>query len=353
MSLGDRTEAPTPRRRQRAQTEGKIARTGMATAVGAVGGALGMLALGGGWVWGWLERAITQPSLPVPADPGIPWAMGWVRTALWTAAIPVAVVTAGACAGALALGLAQTGGRAAPAVLQPQLSRMNPLAGFKRLVSARIAVEVLRMAAISVVVGLLLKAGLRDILNRATAGELASPDGVWQVLRAVAGPLLARLFAVGAIIMAADYAWQRFRVERELRMTRQEVREDLKETEGDPYWKSRRRARARAIARARMMHAVPTAAVVITNPTEVAVALRYEAGLAAPQVVAKGQGHVAARIRAVAWRAGVPIHPEPPLARALYASVEVGQFIPPRLYRAVAEVLGWIYRTARAEAARG
>ena len=173
------------------------------------------------------------------------------------------------------------------------------------------------------------------------------------MLRAVAGPLLARLFAVGAAIMVADYAWQRFRVERELRMTRQEVREDIKETEGDPYWKSRRRARARAIARARMMHAVPTAAVVITNPTEVAVALRYEAGLAAPQVVAKGQGHVAARIRAVAWRAGVPIHPEPPLARALYASVEVGQFIPPRLYRAVAEVLGWIYRTARTEAARG
>ncbi len=352
MSLGDKTEAPTPRRRQRAQSEGKIARSGMATAVGSVGGALGILAMGGGWVWGWLERTVTQPSPSVPAEPDVTWAMTVIRTELWTAAIPVAVVAAGACVGALALGLAQTGGRAAPSLLKPQLSRMNPLSGLQRLISARVIVEVLRMVAVSVVVAFLLKAGLRDILNRASAGEVATPDGVWQVLRAVAGPLLARVFAVGAVIMVADYAWQRFRIERELRMTRQEVREDMKETEGDPYWKSRRRARARAIARARMMHAVPTAAVVITNPTEVAVALRYEAGLAAPQVVAKGQGHVAARIRAVAWRAGVPIHPEPPLARALYSSVEVGQFIPPKLYRAVAEVLGWIYRT-RQEAARG
>jgi len=353
MAASDRTEAPTPHRRQRARSEGKIARTSMATAVGSIAGAMGMLAIGGAWLFGWLVQNIARPPAAVPDQPTIAWGMAVVRTALLTAGAPMLVIVAGAATGAMALGLAQTGGRITPVVLQPQLSRLNPIAGIGRLVSARVLVEVCRMTALSVIVGLLLWGGVRDVLMRATAGDLATPQGAWHGLRDVAAPLIARLIGVGAVIMVADYAWQWFRLERDLRMTRQELRDDVKETEGDPYWKARRRARARAVARARMMHAVPTAAVVITNPTEVAVALRYDSGMAAPQVVAKGQGHVAARIRAVAWRAGVPIHPEPPLARALYAGAEVGQFIPPRLYRAVAEVLGWIYRTTRTEAAHG
>jgi len=351
MPTGDKTEAPTPRRRQRALGEGMIAKTAMATSVGSVGGAAAMIAIGGAWIWGWLAQRLMHPLAPVPDVPDLPWAMSVVRTVLWTAGVPVLVIAAGAMVGATTLGLAQTGGRFLPAALRPQFSRMNPLSGIKRLVSARVVIEILRQALMSVIIILLLRATIRELLSRAVGGELGSPSAVWEVLRAVAGPLIARLLGISAAIMAADYGWQRFRMERDLRMTRQEVREDIKETEGDPYWKARRRARARAIARMRMMHAVPQAAVVITNPTEIAVALRYDNGMAAPQVVAKGQGHVAARIKAVAWRAGVPIHPEPPLARALYASAEVGQYIPPQLYRAVAEVLGWIYRTTRTGAA--
>ncbi|HXX40551.1 MAG TPA: EscU/YscU/HrcU family type III secretion system export apparatus switch protein [bacterium] len=353
MAAGDRTEAPTLRRRERARTQGMIARTPMAAAVGAVGGAMLILTVAGTWLWGWIAEAAARANLVEPLVPSVPWGMTLVRAALWTAGVPVAVVAVAAGAGALILGVAQTGGHAAPAVLRPQITRLNPLAGISRLVSWRGVMEIGRVTVISGIVGLLVWHGVRDLLARAAGGQTATPEGVGRTLLAVGIPLLARTLGVGAAVMVADYAWQRLRLERDLRMTRQEVREDIKETEGDPYWKARRRARARAIARARMMQAVPSATVVVTNPTHVAVALRYGSGLAAPQVVAKGQGHVAERIRAVAWRAGVPLHQEPALARALYTSVDVGQFIPPKLYRAVAEVIGWVYRTARAEAARG
>ncbi len=154
-----------------------------------------------------------------------------------------------------------------------------------------------------------------------------------------------RMALVLLVLGLIDYAYQRWRLEQSLRMTRQEVRDELKRMEGDPLIKQRRRQLQQQLAVQRINLDVPKADVVVTNPTEYAVALRYdEVTMQAPRVLAKGRDYLALRIRQVAEQHGVPIVQRPPLARALYATVEVGQEIPPQFYRAVAEVLAYVYR---------
>jgi flagellar biosynthetic protein FlhB len=147
------------------------------------------------------------------------------------------------------------------------------------------------------------------------------------------------------ILMAiADVAYQRWQHEKDLRMTKQEVKDEAKQQQGDPAVKARIRSVQREMARKRMMAAVPEATVVITNPTHLAIALKFEHDLPAPVVLAKGAGHLAAKIRAIAIENEVPIVEQKPLARSLYKLVEVGDYIPAELYRAVAEVLAYVYR---------
>jgi flagellar biosynthesis protein FlhB len=155
------------------------------------------------------------------------------------------------------------------------------------------------------------------------------------------GVRIALLLLVLALI---DYAYQRFRVQKELRMTKREVKEEMRRMEGDPLMKQRRRQIAVQMAQQRLKNDVPTADVVVTNPTEFAVALKYDsASMHAPKVVAKGTGYMAMRIRELAIGSGVPILERPPLARALYRMCEVGQEIPEQFYTAVAEILAYVY----------
>jgi len=147
------------------------------------------------------------------------------------------------------------------------------------------------------------------------------------------------------IVMAGiDYLYQRWQHERDLKMTKQEVKDEHKQQEGDPKVKSRIRAIQREMSMRRMMESVPGATVVITNPTHLAVALSFERAMPAPKVVAKGAGHIAEKIKALAKENGVPIIEEKPLARALFKNVEIDQYIPADLYHAVAEMLAYVYR---------
>jgi flagellar biosynthetic protein FlhB len=339
----ERTETPTQRRRQRAHEQGTVARSPMAMAVGSVGGCALLCAVAGGALWGWLVSGVLATP---PQGESLAWATSLVRWVVLRSALVAAILAGGAAAGATAVGIAQTGFMVAPALLRPDLNRLNPIAGLARLATWHTAAEAGRVTLMAGLGAWLLGGAVRDLMGRIGAGAAASPQGVFVVGVGSTSALLGHLLAVGAVVAAADYGWKRWQLERQLRMTRQELREELRETEGDPFWRARRRARARAMARARMMQAVPRATVVVTNPTEIAVALRYGSDLPAPRVVAKGRWHVADRIRAVAARAGVPIYPHPPLAQALYAAADVGEFIPPRLYRAVAEVLAWVYSVA-------
>lgn len=234
--------------------------------------------------------------------------------------------------------------------LQPKFSRLNPLSGIGRMFSTHSLVELLKALAKSVVVGGI---GTWVIWHNRDAvlglSGLTLDAGIPQM-----GHLLGVSFmaVVGAmfLIVLVDVPFQLWEHNKNLRMTKEEVRQEAKETEGDPMVKGRIRSLQREAARRRMMAAIPTADVVVTNPTHYAVALKYsENGMRAPVVVAKGSDLLAKRIREVASEHHVPILEAPPLARALHKHTELGDTIPEALYTAVAEVLAYVYQLKRYE----
>ena len=165
--------------------------------------------------------------------------------------------------------------------------------------------------------------------------------------------LVLRLLLVMAVLAIVDLVWQRHRFEQQIMMSKQELKQENRDSEGDPQVRARLRSMMLEIARRRMMDDVRKADVVLTNPTHVSVALKYDRHEPAPRLTAKGQGHLALRIREVAREAGVPILERPPLARALYRAVKVGRFVPTDLYEAVAQSLAAVYRARRRVASAG
>jgi flagellar biosynthesis protein FlhB len=255
----------------------------------------------------------------------------------------------------LASGVAQTGFLFTMEPLQPKWDRLNPLSGFRRLFfSRRAAVEtaknLLKVAVVGTVGYWAVDGLLEDTMTLADADTAA-------VLTAMARGAVAVGLKTGLAYLAlalADYLYQRFEHERELRMSRQEVKEEMKSQEGDPLIKSRIRSVARQIAYKRMMHDVPKADVVVTNPTHLAIAIRYEAEkMSAPRVVAKGADLIAQRIREIAAEHDVPLVEDKPLARVLYSSVDVGEEIPANLFQAVAQILAHVYRLKQLAAGGG
>jgi flagellar biosynthetic protein FlhB len=238
--------------------------------------------------------------------------------------------------------------------LQPDFSRLNPLKGLERILSWHGAIELGKALLKTLVVG-----GVAAWAVWAERAEIVSlvAAPVEPGLVHLSG-LLGRTFliiaAAFALIVAVDVPFQIWDHHRQLRMTKEEVRQELKETEGDPQIKARIRSLQREVARRRMMAEVPKADVVVTNPDHYAVALRYAEGtMRAPRVVAKGSLLVAGRIVALARDNGVPVLRAPPLARALFAHAEIGHEIPGALYNAVAEVLAWVYQLRRFESGEG
>jgi len=245
----------------------------------------------------------------------------------------------------LAANVAQVGFVISTETFKLDLAKLNPLSGFKRFVSLRMLIELpkslLKMLIIGTVTYLTLRSQWEAVpaLVQAEAGEILA------FAAACAAKICFYACLTLAGLAALDYGFQRWQHEKDLRMTKQEVKDEMRQAEGDPKIKARIRSAQMEIARRRMMAAVPQAAVVITNPTHLAVALKYEMGqMAAPQVVAKGAGFVAARIREIAQANGVPVIEQKPLARALFKAVDVGHSIPVELYRAVAEILAYVYR---------
>ena len=258
----------------------------------------------------------------------------------------LAPVVLGVTIVSIALNFAQVGFLITGKPLVPDFSRLNPANGIKKIViSRRSLVELLKNILKVVVVGAVAYDALQGIL----AESVSMMDGdITAILSFMARGALAVGLRTGIaflVLSVLDYLYQRFEYERDLRMTKQEVKDEGKELEGDPQVKSRVRSIQRRIAYRRMMADVPTADVVVTNPTHVAVALRYSTEkMSAPKLVAKGAELIAERIKAVAREHGVPIVEDKPLARALFQSVEVGEEIPEKLFQAVAQLLAYIYR---------
>lgn len=229
--------------------------------------------------------------------------------------------------------------------MKPDLSKLSPLKGLQRIFSRQGLVEFLKGIAKIVAVGSGAVIGAMPTFSAVVGLPLYPFETISGLLLEAVLRMFAGAIVVLTVIAGADYLFQRFERLRRLRMTKEEVKEEHKQIEGDPQIKAKQRQLARSRMRRRMMAAVPTADVVVTNPTHFAVALKYDAAsMGAPQVVAKGADSLAARIRGVADEAGVPLVENPPLARALYATVEVDEEVPPEHYKAVAEVIGFVMR---------
>lgn len=342
----ERTEQPTPRRREEARRRGEVPRSAEVAAAAALLGAL--LGLRTCWlslleaardsILGFFQASLSwQPSVPSASQALL---LGLAQAAQM--ALPAA---GGAIVAALAANLGQTGFLISASPLAFQWARLNPARGIQRIVSRQGAFSVgrslLKLALVLAVAGWFLWGRWPDALCLAHTSALGAGAGMASLIWG----LLLRVALALVVVALGDYVFQRREHERKLRMTRHELKEEYKRTEGDPLIRSRVRERRRAAARHRMIEGVKKATVVVTNPVEIAVALRYEIHKTpAPIVVAKGRRLLAERIKDQAERHGVPVTPSPDLARALYRSVPVGRQIPAELYQAVAEIIAFVYR---------
>jgi len=247
----------------------------------------------------------------------------------------------------VATSLAQTGIMQVEDALSPKFEKINPIDGFGRIVSMRALMEgvksILKMLAIGVVLYLLMRGEVAQIPYLLTF----SIEQIMSYLGMVVGKLLGGVGAVMFVLAAADYFYQRWDLEKKMMMTKQEVKEENKQQQGDPMIKSRIRQIQRRMASKRMMEAIPKADVVITNPTHIAVVLKYSENLPAPQVVAMGADNIAEKIKELAREHNIPIVENKPLARTIFKTIKIGQVIPRELFVAVAEVLSYVYRLRR------
>jgi len=231
--------------------------------------------------------------------------------------------------------------------VKPQFSRLSPIKGFSRMFGAQGMVEFAKSLAKILVVSAIIVLVLRNDYFASLQAMFSEPTAILAMIGEDTRQIFTVILIVMAIIAVADLLWSRHHWFTELRMTRQELKDEYKQTDGDPILKSRQRSLQRDRARKRMMSAVPRATMVIANPTHFAVALRYmreEGG--APVVVAKGQDLVALKIREIAEAHGIPVFEDPPLARSMFAQVSVDSFIPPIFYKAVAELVHRVYATS-------
>jgi flagellar biosynthetic protein FlhB len=250
----------------------------------------------------------------------------------------------------VAAALAQGGFYLATKSMKPSLKKLDPIKGAKRVFGPQALWEGAKMLLKSAVVGFLAYGAMQALMP--LIGGLVPIDAVLTVVHDEVLGLVRNIAVAGLVMAAADYAIVRRRIGKQTRMSKHEVKQESKQTEGDPLVKSAIRSRQLAAARNRMMSDVPTADVVLVNPTHVAVALRYEADRGAPRVVARGAGEIARRIRESAAEHRVPLVRDVPLARALYTSTTVGQEIPAELYAAVAQVLAFVI-SRRSQGRRG
>lgn len=343
----ERSESPTARRREQARQEGRIPRSAELSAAGVLlAGGMSMGMAGGASLGRFAARVLRESAGALSAGPMTPGgAVVAIRTVTFGLLLALAPFTLGIVVVTVMLNLIQSRGAMSFGPITPKLSNLNMTRGLQRMFSADAPVNliksIVKLVALGTVTGLLLRKNWPELVSLA---ETSAP-AVLAVMQALGVRLVVVTGLAFLAISGADYAWQVIRHERSLRMTKQEVIMEHKELEGDPQIKARIRNMQRQRARQRMLQAVPKADVVVTNPTHVAVALRYDPEVAgAPVVVAMGERKLAERIKALARESGVPTVENKPVARALLATCVVGKPIPPALYAAVAEILAYVYR---------
>ncbi len=345
MADPSKTEPATPKRRQQARDSGQIARS---TEVNTFLVLLFTLTTLRYTVHSYLSNLEMVAKHYLGHLGSFEWSLSLFRSnliymVLQALTIVYPVFLAAAMAGLLA-GMFQAGLKISLRPIMPNPGKLNPLNGFKRVFSLHGLTEFPKSTIKIFLVGLIayttVKKRFGELLLLGNIelklGLLLICDIVYQ--------LIVRILIVLAILAILDYLYQKRQFENNMRMTKTEIKEELKQAEGDPQIRSRIRAKQRQIAMRRMMQEVPKAVVVVTNPVHLAIALKYEDDMAAPQVIAKGAGFIAERIKEIAKENKIPILERPPVAQLLFRTVDLGKFVPPELYHTVAEIIAYVYQ---------
>ena len=348
---GEKTEQPTQKRLRDARRKGQVAKSQDLSSAVLLVAAVAVLWIASGYMGGWLSRAMTEQldfASSFKGDLNQDVALGALASGAKSLVLALAPLFGALVVVAVLVNYFQVGSIFTFETVKPNANKLNPAEGFKnKFLKARPYVElaktVVKLAVACVVVAAVLWSARGDIVRLTRQ----PPDVAAAYTGALFFQIGLRVGLVFLVIGAADYFLQRFLHRKELKMTKHEVREEYKESEGNPLHKSLRRQMHREILLQSVMEAVRRASVVVVNPTHLAVALRYERGETnAPVVVAKGAEHLAARIRELAKESDVPITRDVQLARSLY-ELEIDEEVPEELYESVAVVLRWVYELAR------
>lgn len=344
----ERTEEATPKRKQDARKKGTVARSTDLT------GALVLLAIG--MVMPTVATMFASGLLPsfslmgknMPSDLDPHSIQQFIGNFLLQTLKPLALLVGTVMVVGVASNFAQVGFMLSGEPLSPKLEKIDPLQGFKRLFSSRSAVESLKVIFKSLVFGGLAYDVIKKHQDELVTLGWMNPAGAASAVGQLLHTILIRIAVAWLVLAALDYFYQRKQVSKQLRMTREELKREMKEAETSPELKGAMMQRRRKLLKGRITDTVPKADVVITNPTHFAIAIKYERSkMHAPIVVAKGQDYLASKIREIAKANRVPIVPNPPLARQLYKQCDVGDAIPRELFTAVAEVLAYVYKTLK------
>lgn len=342
---GEKTEEATPQRREEFRKRGQVAHTRELASVFVLFGAVLTMMIFGKFFFMQVSELLTMSftDYVVEAARHGDWiaAAGFAATKMmWIMgpALGMFLVIS------VASTLLQTGFLYNEEALQIRWDRLNPISGFRRILTLRALVEgfkaVLKLTVIGVVAWMVLRHELK-ILPHLVEHSISQ---LFTYLGEVMFRLLISVGALMAVLAGLDFLFQRWDLEKEMMMTKEEVKEEIKSREGDPLIRARIKRVQREMASRRMMEQVPKADVIVTNPTHIAIALKYDATMVAPRVIAKGADLIAEKIRNIAKEHGIPLVENKPLARTIYKTIKVGQSIPRELYTAVAEVLAYVMR---------
>ena len=347
---GERTEPASPRRREKAREEGQVAKsTELNGAVVLLIGMTMLLALTGHFarVLGCNSSYLFSQAHLLQADNFFGLRSLLVGN-LEVMAVALGPLLVAVLVTAFGINVAQVGLQIAPAAMAPKLSKLNPITGMKKFFQKKAFFELAKNVAKIGVIGLISYLTISTMIGGLTAVPLLTLPTILAVGQASFIELMAKLLGFMFLLAIIDWIWQKRQFEDSIKMSKHEIKQENKDIEGDPQIKARIRGLQMEMARKRMLVDVPTADVVVTNPTHYAVALKYEAGAVAPKVVAKGTDNLADVIKKIARKARVPVIENRTLARALYRQVNLGDLIPDSLYKAAAEVLAYVYRLRKA-----
>ena len=345
-SFEDKTEKATPKKKEEARKKGDVAKSKELPSVAVLLAGLITLTVFGSYMYTHIQTIMRASfSLPISKDLNIPEFMVFAEKMITLFILTLSPLLAAIFITAVLSNIMQVGFMLSGESIKPKLSKLDPIKGFGRLFSKQSFMELfkslLKLAIVGGVGYLTVKAEMKNVH---LLGDMEFNSIIAYVLLTIF-KIFIRCTLAMILLVVIDYAFQKWEFEKKLKMSKKEVKDEFKRTEGDPLIKSRIRSIQMQMARKRMMQEVPKADVVITNPTSLALALKYDSSvMGAPKLLAKGAGEIAKRIRELAEKHDIPVVENKELAQSIYSLVEIGQEIPPTLYEAVAEVLAYIYK---------